>query len=57
MEDDKKLLHTVCKVCNRKLKNPKAIELGMGAVCFKKFQHNNHKKLWEEENDNEKYHT
>lgn len=38
---------TTCKRCGRKLKNPEAIELGMGATCWKKFvEENNHKKLW-----------
>ena len=45
---------TICKRCNRKLRNPKAIELGMGEVCWKKYQsENNHKKLWEEKESNE----
>ena len=43
------LKQTVCKRCGRKLKNPQAIELGMGAVCWKKYtEENNHKKLWKE---------
>lgn len=43
-----KLEQTTCKRCGRKLKNPEAIALGMGATCFKKYQkENNHKKLWE----------
>ena len=47
---------TTCKRCGRKLRSPEAIELGMGAVCWKKYQsENNHKKLWNgwEENDDE----
>lgn len=45
-----KLEQTTCKRCGRKLKNPTAIEIGMGAICWKKFQlENNHKKLWNEE--------
>ena len=48
-----KLEQTTCKRCGRKLKNPTAIEIGMGAVCWKKFQlENNHKKLWNEEDIN-----
>ena len=27
---------TTCKRCGRKLRNPQAIELGMGSVCWKK---------------------
>lgn len=39
---------TTCKRCGRKLKNPEAVELGMGTVCWRKYQkENNHKKLWE----------
>ena len=48
MENNRK--QTVCKRCGRKLKNPKAIELGMGAVCWKKYtEENYHKKLWKGE--------
>ena len=47
-----KLEQTTCKRCGRKLKNQQAIELGMGATCWKKYQNdNNHKKLWEENED------
>ena len=28
----------ICKRCHRKLKTPEAIERGMGAVCWKKYQ-------------------
>lgn len=42
------LEQTTCKVCGRKLKSPKAIELGMGATCFKKYMSNTHKKLFKE---------
>lgn len=44
---------TTCKRCGRKLRSPGAIELGMGAICWKKYQQseNNHKKLWEEDNN------
>lgn len=43
---------TTCKRCGRKLKNIEAIKIGMGAVCWRKFQQeNNHKKLWEEKED------
>lgn len=46
------LKQTTCKRCGRKLKNPKAIEIGMGETCWRKYQkENNHKKLWEEEQD------
>lgn len=45
---------TICKRCNRKLRSPKAIELGMGEVCWRKYQaENNHKKLWGEDKENE----
>ena len=44
---------TTCKRCGRKLRNPQAIELGMGSVCWKKYQQeNNHKKLWKENDEN-----
>ena len=44
---------TTCKRCGRKLRNPQAIELGMGSICWKKYQQeNNHKKLWEEHDEN-----
>ena len=44
---------TTCKRCGRKLRNPYAIELGMGSVCWKKYQQeNNHKKLWKENDEN-----
>lgn len=44
------LKQTTCKRCGRKLKTEQAIEIGMGAVCWRKYQlENNHKKLWEEE--------
>lgn len=47
------LKQTACKRCGRKLRNAKAIELGMGDVCWRKYQkENNHKKLWEDK-DNE----
>lgn len=52
MENNRK--QTVCKRCGRKLKNPQAIELGMGSVCWKKYtEENNHKKLWKENDENE----
>ena len=50
------LKSTICKRCGRKLKNTKAIELGMGATCWRKFQwEDKYKKLWkkEEESNNE----
>ena len=38
---------TTCKRCGRKLHNPQAIEIGMGMVCWRKYQtENNHKSLW-----------
>ena len=44
---------TTCKRCGRKLRNSQAIELGMGSVCWKKYQQeNNHKKLWKENDEN-----
>ena len=44
---------TTCKRRGRKLRNPQAIELGMGSVCWKKYQQeNNHKKLWKENDEN-----
>ena len=47
-----KLGQTTCKRCGRKLKSPQAIELGLGATCWKQYQNeNNHKKLWEENED------
>lgn len=43
-------IQTTCKRCGRKLRSPEAIEIGMGAVCWKKYkEENNHKKLWEED--------
>ena len=45
---------TTCKRCGRKLRNPQAIELGMGSICWRKFQlENNHKKLWRDKEDEE----
>lgn len=42
-----KLEQATCKRCGRKLRNPKAIEVGMGETCWKKWNsQNNHKKLW-----------
>ena len=46
----KKEIYTMCKRCGRKLKSPSAIELGMGKVCWNKYQsEHNHKKLFEED--------
>ena len=43
---------TTCKRCGRKLKTEEAINRGMGIVCWRKWQNeNNHKKLWEDKND------
>ena len=45
---------TTCKRCGRKLRNPQAIELGMGSICWRKFQlKSNHKKLWRDKEDEE----
>ena len=47
-ENDNLVKQTTCKRCGRRLKSTKAIELGMGAICWKKYQNeNNHKKLFE----------
>lgn len=47
------LEQTTCKRCGRKLKNPKAIELGMGATCWKKFiEEDIHKKLFNMDEEN-----
>lgn len=27
----------VCMICNRKLKSPQSIEVGMGKTCYKKY--------------------
>lgn len=27
-----------CRVCNRKLTNPKSLERGLGRVCYKKWE-------------------
>lgn len=27
----------ICKRCGRKLKNPESIEIGFGAICYKRF--------------------
>lgn len=36
-----------CLRCGRKLTNPKCKEVGMGTVCYQKFQkENTHKKLF-----------
>ena len=44
------LKQTTCKRCGRKLTNPKAIELGMGSICWRKYlRENNHKKLFGKE--------
>lgn len=45
---ENQLEQTTCKRCGRKLKNQQAITLGMGTVCWRKYQkENNHKKLFE----------
>lgn len=45
------LKQTTCKRCGRKLKNPEAIELGMGKTCWYKYiNEDNHKKLFELDN-------
>lgn len=49
------LEQATCKRCGRKLRNQKAIEIGMGETCWKKWKsQNNHKKLWKV-NNNEKH--
>lgn len=41
---------TVCKRCGRKLRSKEAIEIGMGKVCWYKYQkENNHRRLWDNE--------
>ena len=46
---------TICKRCGRKLKTKGAIELGMGKVCWYKYQkENNHKKLFDKQLDEDK---
>lgn len=54
MEDNmNKLECTTCKRCGRKLKNQKAIELGMGQTCWRKYlKENNHKELFNIEKEN-----
>ena len=37
-ENDNSVKQTTCKRCGRKLKSIKAIELGMGAICWKKYK-------------------
>lgn len=27
----------ICMICNRKLKSPQSIEVGMGKTCYKKY--------------------
>lgn len=42
-----KLEQSTCKRCGRKLRNPEAIQIGMGITCWRKYQReDNHKKLW-----------
>ena len=49
------LKQTTCKRCGRRLKSPQAIEIGMGVVCWRKFQAENHyKKLWRKKNEADK---
>lgn len=46
---------TTCKRCGRKLRSKKAIEIGMGVTCWRKYvNENNHKRLWEEKEHEEK---
>lgn len=48
-----KLECTTCKRCGRKLKNQKAIELGVGQTCWRKYlKENNHKELFNIEKEN-----
>ena len=45
---------TTCKRCGKKLRTEEAINRGMGITCWRKWQkENNHKRLWEENNDKE----
>lgn len=47
------LNQTTCKRCGRKLKSKNTIEIGMGFVCWKKYQQENkHKKLFGYNEDN-----
>ena len=47
--------YTVCKVCGRKLKSEQSQILGMGTVCYSKWQkQKRHKPLWERRGDNER---
>lgn len=37
----------VCMICNRKLKSPQSIEVGMGKTCYKKYlESGNQKRLF-----------
>ena len=50
-----KLEQTTCKRCGRKLKTRKAIEIGMGDVCWRKYKNENiHKKLLGDRNNEDK---
>lgn len=50
MSKIEKSLFTECKRCGRKLKTPESQELGMGKVCWKKWQNeHNHKQLFDED--------
>lgn len=49
-----KLEQATCKRCGRKLRNPKAIEVGMGETCWKKYiDENNHKQLFRQKETEE----
>lgn len=43
--------HEFCLRCGRKLKNPKAREIGYGAVCEKKLKTESSKKLFQNQNE------
>ena len=34
----------ICMICNRKLKSPQSIEVGMGKTCYKKYLESSNKK-------------
>ena len=34
----------ICMICNRKLKSPQSIEVGMGKTCYKKYLESNQQK-------------
>lgn len=45
LNSSEEIIH--CLRCGRKLTNPKCKEVGMGTICYQKFQkENTHKKLF-----------